>query len=39
MRSYDIFYKVIYATLIYLTENGNVFYCYQRTIIFICYGF
>ena len=23
--SYDIFYKVIYVTLIYLTENGNVF--------------
>ena len=26
--SYDIFYKVISVTLIYLTENGNVFfYC------------
>ena len=23
--SYAIFYKVIYVTLIYLTENGNVF--------------
>ena len=28
MGSYDIFYKVIYVTLIYLIGNGNVFfYC------------
>ena len=34
---FDIFYTVIYVTLINLTENGIVFfYCDLRAIFFLC---
>ena len=41
MGSYDdIFYKVIYVTLIYLTENWNVFfYCNLKTILLFVMSF
>ena len=38
--SYDIFYTVIYVTLILLTGNWNVFvYCYLRAIYFFVMSF
>ena len=36
----DIFYKVIYVTLIYLTENWNVFfYCKKGNILLFVMSF